>query len=178
MQASSNFEYPLKVTAPDGTVLWQGTGIMGIPRVIKNTEASSTITEAMNVILDAANAVLPASNLAATATPVAILLAGKIGAANGANLGFATAGIPAQAQGVLWGPGSICNALVAGATGTLNHHAIPGASGVVTSAAAVGANPVQAAGYVLKPSGTTGGATDTGVATRMGVLCMPHAAVT
>ena len=177
MQQSSNFEIPLRVFGPDGSVLWQGTGIMGIPRVIKNTD-TATITEAMNVILDAANSILPASNLAATATPVALVLAGKIGAANGANLGFATAPILASTQGVLWGPGSICNALVAGATGTLNHHAIPGASGVVTSAAAVGANPVQAAGYVLKPSGTTGGATDTGMATRMGVLAMPHAAVT
>ena len=176
MQQSSNLEIPLKVTGPDGTVLWEGSGIMGIPRVIKNTDTSA-ITEAMNVILDAANSILPASNLAATATPVAIVLAGKQGAANGANLGFATARIGVNELGVLWGPGSICNALVAGATGPLNHHAIPGAAGVVTSAAAVGANPVQAAGYVLKPSGTTGGATDTGVATRMGVLCMPHAAV-
>jgi hypothetical protein len=179
MQQSSNLEIPLRVIGPDGTtVVWQGSGIMGIPRVIKNTEASSTITEAMNVILDPAASILPASNLAATATPVAIVLAGKIGAANGANLGFATANIVAGAQGVLWGIGSICNALVAGATGTLNHHALPGAAGVVTSSASVGANPVQAAGFVVKPSGTTGGATDTGVATRMGVLVMPHAAVT
>lgn len=177
MQQSSNLEIPLRVLGPDGTVLWSGTGIMGIPRVIKNTDTAA-ITEAMNVILDAASAILPASNLASTATPVAIVLAGKIGAASGANLGFATTAINPQAQGVLWGIGSICNALVAGATGTLNHHAIPGASGVVTSAAAVGANPAQAAGFVLKPSGATGGATDTGVATRMGVLVMPHGAVT
>ncbi len=177
MQQSSGLEIPLRVTGADGSTLWQGTGIMGIPRIIKNTD-SSVITEAMNVILDAANSVLPASNLAATATPVALVLAGKIGAASGANLGFATTAIAVNAQGVLWGVGSICNALVAGATGTLNHHAIPGASGVVTSAAAVGAFPVQAAGFVLKPSGTAGGATDTGVATRMGVLVMPHGAVT
>lgn len=177
-QSSINMEIPLKVTGPDGTILWEGSGIFGLVRFVKNTD-TSIITEALHIILDTANSVFVASNSLASSVNAgaAQVFAGKIGSTTPpSSLGFAIAGIPVGGLGPAFAVGSICCAAVAGATGTIGHHCIGAASGLVTSAGgALAVSPVVSPGLVLKPSGVAGGVTDTGVATRMGILVQPHA---
>lgn len=174
-QSSVGMELPLKVTGGDGTVLWLGVGMLGVCRAIKNTEATSQIGEAMHVILDTANSIFMASNSAATATAVATVMAGKIGSTTPpSSLGFALGAIDAGATGEVAAAGSICLARTASATGTIGQHILGGAAGVVTNSATPPSAAAVSPGYTLKPSGTTGGATDTGTATRILVQVSVH----
>jgi hypothetical protein len=63
-----------------------------------------------------------------------------------------------------------------GSTGQpMGHHALGAAGGLVTNGTVPPVAPAVAIGFVLKPAGTTGGGTDTGTATRMGILVQTHA---
>lgn len=177
-QSGIGLEIPIRVTGEDGTVVWQGVGLMGRVYLVKNTD-SAAIGVGNVVALDPANFIIGASNLAATATPVAQVYAAKRAVSTGSFdrmlIGAAVESIPVGGQGQVAGAGSITVVSVASATGTVGRHLIVGATaGVVTDSATAPTNPAQSPGYTLKPSGTTGGATDTGVATQIGALIQVH----
>jgi hypothetical protein len=181
-QQSSALELPLRVTGPDGTILWQGVGSLGTVRSIKNT-TTTDIADANHVILDntaTTGAVIVANDLAQSAIPATGMPLFVLGGARGSttppsSLGFALGAIKAGTVGLTASVGSICFASTASSTGTLGRFVLGAASGNVTDSATPPSVPTVSPGRTLRPSGTTTGAqfgiTDTGTATRMAVLC-------
>ncbi len=179
---SINYEVPLKVTGPDGTVLWQGSGAFGI---VYTCKAVAAITESNVVVIDPAAAIYQATNLGATATYGANVFAvrpsnttsygaGVIGAAL-STVAASTASAPTYVA--VAGPGSIAMVTTASATGTIGRHLrLSATNGVVTDSITAPTNPEQSPGYTIKPSGTTAqpSATDTGTATRLAAYILPH----
>ena len=173
MQQSSQFEIPLRVIGPDGSVLWQGSGWLGVVRTAICKAVA--ITQSDGLAADPGTFIIQADNLAATATPVSNLLTARpmitTGSFDRALLGVALNAAAIGEQVVIASQGSIVTVRVAGATGTLGHLAAPTTTaGLAVSSAAGNTAPSKNLGLVMKPSGAAGGATDTGVATRMGVL--------
>lgn len=181
MLQSIALETPLKVIGPDNTVLWQGSGFLG---TVLLGVAKVAVTESNVVVVDPTTFIVQGSNLAATATPVANGITLRPSRVTGTSptyetgiLGCAlnTAAIGSQVS--IAGAGSIALVTVASATGTLGHHALlSSTAGTVTSSATAPTAASHSPGYVVKAAGTTGGATDTGSATRMGIYVSPHAA--
>lgn len=176
MLQSLNMEVPLRVTGPDGTVLWQGSGILGV--VYGAICRVAAITESNALMLDPATTLLQASNMLATGNPLAgaggalpNVLSAKptTGAAVQGVLGCALNSAAIGAQVVVAGPGSIALCTTATA-GTLGHYAVPAAAGSTTQTAVGVAGPNQNVGRVVKIAGTSGGFTDTGTATRIGIV--------
>lgn len=177
MQQSSNLEVPLRVIGPDNTVLWEGSGWLGVVQVGK---ASVAITTGMSLQLSPATFILQADDLLATAVPVANVLSVNPAPAAGA-------GVPTGLIGVALAPaainaivpiakaGSIVPALTGAVLQTLGNHCIHAAGGALAASSTVAPiNPQQSIGYVTKPRGVVGGATDTGTADRCGVLVVVH----
>jgi len=173
---SINLETPLKVYGGDGTVLYEGSAWLGVCQVVKATTA---ITQADAVALDPATFLLQADNLAATATIVANVLGCRPAITTGSYdrglVGVALGTAAANALCAVAGEGSIVTVKTASATGTIGRHVLcSSTAGSVTDSATAPTNPVQSPGYTVKPSGTTGGVTDTGTATRLGILVAVH----
>ena len=175
---SINLEVPVKITGPDGTVLFQGSGWFGRVHVAICKAVAITAGDATS--LDPGTFIIQANNLASGATFGANALTARpcitTGNFDRGILGVALNTAAIGDQVVIAGEGSITTVQVAGATGTIGHYALPGATaGRVTSSQVGAVNPTEHLGKVLKPSGTTAqpSATDTGVATRMGVYVHP-----
>lgn len=181
MSHDINLRTPIKVIGGNNTVVYQGTSILGFVYKVK---AAVAISAAFGVVLDTATSTLNTDTAyTSSATISDLLLAGRpCNTTGGYNTGWLGVALETGAAGdeiLVAGPGSITYA-AATAAGTFGHHVLAHAStdGNVASAAAIGANPIHGLGYVMKPGGTTGGATDTGSATRLCVMVVPHAAVT
>ena len=177
-QQSVNFEIPLKVIGPDGTVLWQGSGILGTVKTAICKVVAITAADAVS--LDPGTFILQANNLAATATYGANVITARpcitTGSFDRGILGVAMNSAAIGEQVVIAGRDSLTTVKVAGATGTIGHYALPSATaGSVTSSQIGAVNPAEHVGKVVKPSGATAqpSATDTGVATRMGIIVDP-----
>lgn len=180
MSHDINLRTPIKVIGGNNTVVYQGTSILGFVYKVKSAVA---ITAAMGVVLDAATATLNSdTSYTSTAAISDLLLSGRpcntTGSYNKGWLGVALESGAAGDEILVAGPGSITYAQT-DVAGALGQHVLAHATadGSVTANAAVGANPINALGYVMKPGGTTGGATDTGSGTRLCVMVLPHAAV-
>lgn len=169
MQQGSSLEIPLRVIGPDGTVLWQGSGLLGV--VYSAVCKAAAITESNALMIDPTTTILQASNLAATAAIVANVLSAKptTGAAVQGVLGCALNSAAVGERVIIAGAGSLA-LCTTGTAGALGQFAVPAASGSTTQSNAGATGPNQNVGRVIKPAGTTGGATDTGTASRLGLL--------
>lgn len=169
MLQSSNLEIPLRVIGPDGTVLWQGSGWLGV--VYAAVCKSAAITESNAVMIDPTTTIIQASNLAATTAIVANVLSAKptTGAAVQGVLGCALNTAAVGDRVVIAGAGSLC-LCTTGTAGVIGQFAVPAAAGSTTQSNAGATGPNQNVGRVIKPAGAVGGATDTGTASRLGLL--------
>lgn len=172
-QQTSNLEIPLRIIGPDNTVLWQGSGWLGVVIVGK---AITAVTAAAAVNLVVASFIIQASNLAATATPVANVMAVQNSPVTPAGLlGVALSAAAVNEQVLIAGPGSIVTVLTSAVTHTVGQHAVAAAAGALgASVITAPINPIQSLGYCTKNRGTVGGATDTGTDTRAGYLVVIH----
>lgn len=180
MSDSISLTQPFLVTGGDGSTLWTGAGFPPGSLCVPTTVAISADDA---LVVDPAGFKVQASNLAATSAPVQQVLGLRpaittgnydrmfVGVALEAGA-IATAAVPTYARyaGVGW----FALVKVASATGTAGHYAVAtSTAGTVSSTATLPTVPVGYLGKVVKPSGTSGGVTDTGTATRMGVLVNP-----
>ena len=182
MADTVGMQNPLLVVGGDGSALWQGAGF-STGRPVIGVPTNAAIAEGDAVVIDPAGLRIQASNLASTAASVAQVLGvrsaittgnfdrGFVGVALEAAV-LTTANAPTSVK--IAGIGWIVGVKVASATGTVGHYAVAtSTAGTVSSTATLPTVPVGYLGKVVKPSGTTGGVTDTGTATRMGVLVNP-----
>ena len=175
MQQGIGLEVPLRVIGPNGTVLWQGSGWLGVVYVGK---ASATITTNSCLQLTAASFIIQADNLAATSNIGANVLSVNLAPTTppllvGVSL---KAGIVNEAIAIA-GNGSIVPILTSAVTHTVGHHGIAAASGALgASSATAPASPALSIGFAVKNRGTTAqpSATDTGTDTRAGYLVSVH----
>lgn len=181
MAESINLKLPIRVIGADGTVLWVGSGLFGIIYTVRVTTAAAAIGDGF-VLDPAASLIFGGSFVAAvdTGAPAENIYAGRkcntAGSLDRAWFGVALTSAPVGAEIVVAGPGSIALANVAGATGTIGHHAnSAGTAGLVISNAAAATAPANSCGLVLKPAGNTGGFTDTGSTTKLGIMVAPQA---
>lgn len=181
MAESINLRLPLRVIGSDGTVIYTGTGVFGTVYTVKVTTATVLIGD--GIVLDpAASVIFGGSFVAAvdTGVPAENIYAARqcntAGSLDRAWLGIAISGGPVGSEIAVAGPGSLALANVASATGTIGHHAnSAGTAGLLVSAGgAAPTNPAYSLGFVFKPSGTTGGVTNTGSATKLGIMVQPH----
>ena len=179
-QQSANMEIPLRVIGPDGTtVLWQGSGWLGVVHVGK---AITAVTAAAEVNLVAASLIIQASDLAASATFGANVLAVQNAPVTPPMLvGVALNAAAAGEMVSIAGNGSIVPVLTSAVTHTVGQHAIAAAVGALAASAATpSVSPAQSLGFCVKNRGVTAqpSATDTGTNTRAGYLVSIHGNIT
>lgn len=180
MSHDINLRTPIKVIGGNNTVVYQGTSIIGFLYKVK---LAATVTAAMGVVMDGATTTLNTETAYTSSAAISdLLLTGRpcntSTSYNKGWIGIALESGVASDEILVAGTGSISYALT-DAAGVVGQHAIAHATadGTITSSATVAAAPVNALGYIVKAAGTTGGATDTGSATRVAVMVIPHAAV-
>jgi len=176
------FETSFKVTGPDGTVLWTGAGKMGVLLDVFNGDATAIgIGEA--VVFDVTASRIPRWDVAASGTAIPEVLSGKrvfnTGALNKGYLGVAAGPIAVGATGPVLGAGSICcvKSLTAASltNNVLGAYVIDSTTqGAVNASNTLPTVPIGYLGKVLKLAGATGGATDSGSLTQLGILVMPN----
>jgi len=181
MSESVNLRVPLKIIGGDGTkIAFQGAGLFGIVYIVKLTSA---LVAGDGVVHDTAASVLSGGSFVAAADTGFMpeqIYSGKIGPT--AKLlpwwGVAASdGAVGQEIPVL-GVGSIAFGNVAAGANTPGHNVNQSGAtaGKFVTAATAETNPSTSLGYVVKTSGTTGGVTDTGSSTKVGLIVQPHGA--
>lgn len=170
-------EVPIKITGGDGTSLYDGVGFPGILISAKVTHAT-TVTGGMGIVVHPTGLAVLGDNFTTTADPVQVLGVAAANTTGSLNIGYLGVVKSARAatgeQVVLFGIGSICGVVVASG-GTIGHVCTAtSTAGRMQSIASTAAAGGSFLGNVLKPAGTTGGVTDTGSATRMGILVNPQ----
>lgn len=170
-----------KISAPDGTALWQGAALVGDIYFVENTD-SATMTAGEAARIDTTTLKLGQFNMAATATAptvrVGVLRSSAV--ANTGWVGVSMEPILAGKMGRVMGDGSICcvqsknppavNTLGAWVTGSdtagkVDSLAAP-ASGTGGTFPAGG----TVLGTIIQIAGTSGPPTDTGTAGVIGIM--------
>jgi len=172
---------PLKIIGGNGTkIAFQGAGLFGIVYIVKLTSA---VVAGDGVVHDNAASVISGGSFVAAADVGFLpeqVYAGKIGPTAKALPWWGIAGSDgAVGQEIpVLGLGSIGFGNVAAGANTLGHNVNQSGAtaGKFVTANTGETNPNTSLGYVIKSSGTTGGVTDTGSATKVGVLVQPHGA--
>lgn len=174
-----------RITAPDGSVLWQGAAIPGQVFRVLNKEASATITAGEAVRLDTATLVLGHYNMAGSATAPVVVFGGlrSSAIANINWLGVSMEPIVAGKLGNVMGVGSICcvqsidppavNTVGAWVTGSATAGKVTTLAAPASGAAGVFPAGGTVLGSVIQVAGTTGPPTDTGTAGVIGVMVGP-----
>jgi hypothetical protein len=171
-----------RITAPDGTALWQGAALVGDILFIENTEASATITAGEAVRIDTATLRLGHFNMTAGATAPTVRIGGlRVSAvANTGWLGVSMEPIVAGKMGRVMGDGSICcvqstggptvNTVGAWVTGSAVAGKVESLAAPASGAAGVFPAGGTVLGTIIQIAGTTGPPTDTGTANVIGIM--------
>jgi hypothetical protein len=152
-------ELALKVTGPDGAILWVGVGPLGM--VYEVMMVSVAMVPGQVVVADPTNTIIPRMDYVAADTIPKQLLRGLQGTATvtlGATLGVAIDKCASDAAGIqirVAGTGSIVAVETTVSPGTVGHYCNRATAGQVTPAATVTA--LIGCGVLAKVSNIAGG---------------------
>lgn len=145
-----NYEQQYQLKAADGTVIWQGTTIFGVPYLITNSGASALA--AGNIVApDGPNITLGRDQNLGTSDPDVNVLSALIAPTNnvGGNLGIAVVPIPIGGRGLVAGPGSLTTCRMTSAACAVGTPIITSATAGLGAAAATRSATVPAYGAVV-----------------------------
>lgn len=120
-----NYEQQYQLRSAAGTIIWQGTAIVGIPYLVENTDTTA-FAGGVAVIIDTtdANVTLGRDQNAGTSDPDVVRLCG-LNVASASSVGFlgvATGPAAATKRGLVGGPGTITTVRTTSAAIAIGDH--------------------------------------------------------